>query len=93
MSSAKKKKLEPNQFWFLALLKNLANSSTKSVFDLAWYELGKELAAKGREKLLDWFDSSSHDIVISLDFLPSHWKNIKSTISCFNSQFWWVDYL
>ncbi|MCK9583295.1 MAG: IS256 family transposase [Candidatus Cloacimonetes bacterium] len=65
--------------WFLPLLKNLVNSSTKSMFDVAWGDLSRELAAKGREELLDWLDSTYHDIVIYLDFPPSHWSKIKST--------------
>jgi transposase-like protein len=79
MRNAIAKVSEADLRWFVPLLKNLVNSSTKSMFDMAWDDLVRETEARGREKLLDWLDSTYHGIVIYLDFPPSHWSKIKSS--------------
>ena len=79
MRNASSKVSKTDLLWFLPLLKNLVNSGTKNMFDAAWGDLTREVSAKGREELLDWLDSTYHDIVIYLDFPPSHWSKIKST--------------
>ena len=79
MRNAIAKVSEADLRWFVPRLKNLVNSSTKSMFDMAWDDLVRETEARDREKLLNWQKSTYHDIVIYLDFPSSHWSKIKST--------------
>ncbi|MCB5265908.1 MAG: IS256 family transposase [Candidatus Cloacimonetes bacterium] len=79
MRNAKDKVSETDLRWLMPRVKILVNSSTKSMFDMAWDDLVRDAEARGREKLLNWQKSTYHDIVIYLDFPPSHWSKIKST--------------
>jgi len=57
----------------------LVGSRTVDSFELAWKELINKAQAKGKDKLLDWLDSTFHEISVYLEFPPSHWSKIKST--------------
>jgi transposase-like protein len=60
-------------------MKDLVGSRTVDSFELAWKELINTAQAKGKDKLLDWLDSTFHEISVYLEFPPSHWSKIKST--------------
>ena len=48
---------------------------------MAWRELNRVIQSKGKDNLLDWFDSTYHEISVYLDFPVVHWSRIKCTNS------------
>ena len=79
MRNAQSKVSKTDLMWMLPLLKDLVGSRTVDSFELAWKELINTAQAKGKDKLLDWLDSTFHEISVYLEFPPSHWSKIKST--------------
>jgi len=79
MRNVKSKVSKAELHWLLPRIKDLVNSSTRESFAAAWSELIKAAQARGKDKLLDWLDSTYHEITAYLNFPPSHWKKIKST--------------
>ena len=67
--------------WLLPLTKDLVGSRTKESFELAWKELNRAAQSKGKDNLLDWLDSTYHEISVYLDFPAAHWSRIKCTNS------------
>lgn len=79
MRNAQSKVSKTDLLWMLPLLKDLVGSRTKDSFKLAWKELVNTAESKGKDKFLDWLDSTFHEISVYLEFPPSHWSKIKST--------------
>ena len=79
MRNAQSKVSKTDLLWLLPLLKDLVGSRTRDSFELAWKELINTAQAKAKDKLLDWLDSTFHEISVYLEFPPSHWCKIKST--------------
>lgn len=67
--------------WLLPLTKDLVGSRTKESFELAWKELNRAAQSKDKDNLLDWLDSTYHEISVYLDFPAAHWIRIKCTNS------------
>ena len=79
MRNAQSKVSKTDLLWLLPLLKDLVGSRTVDSFELSWKELINTAQAKAKDKLLDWLDSTFHEISVYLEFPPSHWCKIKST--------------
>jgi len=79
MRNAQSKVSKADLQWLLPLMKDLVGSRTVDSFKLAWKELINTAQAKGKDKLLDWLDSTFHEISVYLEFPTSHWSKIKST--------------
>ncbi len=74
--------------WLLPLLNDLVGYGTKEYFQLAWTELTRVAQSKGKDKLIDWLDSTYHEISFYLDFPVAHWSRIKCTnlMECLNEE-------
>ena len=81
MRNAQSKVSKTDWLWLLPLIKDLVGSRTKESFELAWKELNKVAQSKGKDNLLDWLDSTFHEISVYLDFPAAHWSRIKCTNS------------
>lgn len=79
MRNAHNKVSKTDLLWLLPLMKDLVGSRTVDSFELAWKELINTAKSKGKDKLLDWLDSTFHEISVYLEFPSSHWSKIKST--------------
>lgn len=81
MRNAQSKVSKTDLLWLLPLTKDLVGSRTKESFELAWKELNRAAQSKGKDNLLDWLDSTYHEISVYLDFPAAHWSRIKCTNS------------
>ncbi len=81
MRNAQSKVSKTDLLWLLPLIKDLVGSRTKESFELAWKELNRAAQSKGKDNLLDWLDSTYHEISVYLDFPAAHWSRIKCTNS------------
>ena len=81
MRNAQSKVSKVDLLWFLPLLKDLVGSGTRESFELAWRELNRVVQSKGKDNLLDWLDSTYHEISVYLNFPVAHWSRIKCTNS------------
>ena len=81
MRNAQSKVSKTDLLWLLPLIKDLVGSRTKESFELAWKELNRVAQSKGKDNLLDWLDSTYHEISVYLDFPAAHWSRIKCTNS------------
>ncbi len=81
MRNAQSKVSNTDLLWLLPLIKDLVSSSNKESFQFAWTELTRVAQSKGKNSLLDWLDSTYHEISVYLDFPPAHWSRIKCTNS------------
>ena len=79
MRNAGNKVAKSDLVWLLPLLKDVVGSKTRGAFDIAWQNLIARVEIKGKERLLDWLDSTFHEITAYLSFPPEHWSRIKST--------------
>lgn len=61
-------------WWLLPLIKDLVGSRTKELFEVAWKELNRVARFWGKDTLLDWLDSTYHEISVYLDFHAAHWS-------------------
>jgi len=60
--NAQSKVSKRDLLWLLLFLKDLVGSRTKEYFLLVWKELTRIAQSKGKDKLLDWHDSTYHKI-------------------------------
>ena len=81
MRNAQSKVSKTDLLWLLPLIKDLVGSRTKESFELAWRELNRVAQSKGKDNLLDWLDSTYHEISVYLDFPAANWSRIKCTNS------------
>ena len=81
MRNAQSKVTKTDLAWLIPLTKDLVGSRTRESFELAWNELTRATETKGKEKLMDWLDSTYHEISVYLEFPPAHWTKIKCTNS------------
>ena len=79
MRNAGNKVAKSDLVWLLPLLKDVVGSKSRASFDIAWQNLIRSVESKGKERLLDWLDSTFHEITAYLSFPPEHWSRIKST--------------
>ena len=81
MRNDQSKESKTDLLWLLPLLNDLVGYWTKEYFQLAWTELTRVAQSKGKDKLIDWLDSTYHEISFYLDFPVAHWSRIKCTNS------------
>jgi len=79
MRNAQSKVSKTDLLWLLALINDLLGSRTNEYFESAWREPNSVAQSKGKDNLLDWLDSTYHEISVYLDFPTAHWCKTKFT--------------